>query len=391
MAIDARIPLGVDNFSAPNMLMDVARVQGARKQNELADLAISNAKANEPVNAATRETEIDMQRLKSTVLGAERLRTFVEAGDLPGALADLQSRKATLDARGTDSTDTDRAIAAVTEALNTGDLTKVKAGLDQAREVGTRYGVLKSDSQLTNDQGKPSALVEQYALYAAQARQAGQKPLPFVDPEGKGKDFITQFSQSQVGAQYGAPVDHPGIGVVQPSRLDPSKNVTLAPETAVATAEAGRAAGDATARAEVAATAEQKKELVANQRTLEVWNVAKQGLVNALSGTSTGPLEGRIPAVTAGQQIAEGAVASVSPVLKQLFRSAGEGVFTDRDQQLLLDMVPTRTDHPETAAAKIGMIDAIIQAKLAASVPGNQAAPTDQPVAQGSWTIRQVD
>lgn len=217
-------------------------------------------------------------------------------------------------------------------------------------------------------QPKPSALIEQYDRYVAQGGK-----LPFVDPNRTGNDFITQFSQSQVGAQYGAPTDVPGVGVVQPSRTQgPSGNVVISPESNVATAEAGRAGQAATARAQAEATAEQQQDLTANQRTLEVWSVAKRGLVSALGGTSTGPVQGQLPAVTSGQQIAEGAVAAVAPVLKQLFRSAGEGVFTDRDQQLLLEMVPNRGDHPETVKAKIDMIDAIIQAKLSASIPGEQ-------------------
>ncbi len=226
-------------------------------------------------------------------------------------------------------------------------------------------------------QAKPSALIEQYDRYVAQGGQ-----LPFVDPNRSGNDFITQFAQSQVGAQYGAPTDVPGVGVVQPSRTQgPGGNVVISPESNVANAEAARAGQAATAKAQAEATAEQQQELTANQRTLEVWGVAKQGLVRALSGTSTGPVQGQLPAVTSGQQIAEGAVAAVAPVLKQLFRSAGEGVFTDRDQQLLLDMVPSRGDHQETIKAKIEMIDAIIQAKLSASIPGDSEAPVSGPPA----------
>jgi hypothetical protein len=129
-------------------------------------------------------------------------------------------------------------------------------------------------------------------------------------------------------------------------------------------AAADRAAATTTATTTAQATAERQNAQTANERTLGVWQVAREGLIKALAGTETGPLAGRVPAVTAGQQIAEGAVAAVAPVLKQLFRSAGEGVFTDRDQQLLLDMVPQRTDHPEAAKAKLGMIDSIIEAKL---------------------------
>ena len=54
----------------------------------------------------------------------------------------------------------------------------------------------------------------------------------------------------------------------------------------------------------------------------------------------------------------------MAPVLKQMFRASGEGIFTDRDQELLLAMVPDRKDTPEARAWKIRNIDNIVRAKL---------------------------
>jgi hypothetical protein len=88
-------------------------------------------------------------------------------------------------------------------------------------------------------------------------------------------------------------------------------------------------------------------------------------LESAMGNTATGPLAGRLPALTAAQQTAEGAEATMAPILKQLFRDSGEGTFTDSDQALLMKMVPTRRDHPEARKAKIEMIDNIVRAKLA--------------------------
>lgn len=96
----------------------------------------------------------------------------------------------------------------------------------------------------------------------------------------------------------------------------------------------------------------------------ELYKTAREGLVSGLEGSRTGPFVGRIPAVTEAQQTAEGGVSAMAPVLKQLFRVAGEGVFTDRDQALLLNMVPTRADHPEARRKKIANIDKIVRAKL---------------------------
>lgn len=99
-------------------------------------------------------------------------------------------------------------------------------------------------------------------------------------------------------------------------------------------------------------------------RALNVYNTGMTSLVEALGGTVTGPFAGLSPALAASQQIADGAVAAMAPVLKQMFRAAGEGVFTDRDQALLLEMVPKRRDRPATIVAKAKNIDAIVRAKL---------------------------
>lgn len=116
---------------------------------------------------------------------------------------------------------------------------------------------------------------------------------------------------------------------------------------------------EARTEAEIRATREAKA-----PTAYATYQAGVKALEEAMSNTTTGPLVGRLPAVTAGQQIAEGAEATMAPVLKELFRSAGEGTFTEGDQKILMDMVPTRKDHPEARKVKIQMIDAIVRAKL---------------------------
>lgn len=106
-----------------------------------------------------------------------------------------------------------------------------------------------------------------------------------------------------------------------------------------------------------------------NKRAFEVYQTAITGLSSGLQGTNTGPIAGRMPAWTSGQQIADGTIAAMAPVLKQLFRGAGEGTFTDKDQELLMEMLPTRKDEPEARKAKLANIDAIVQAKLGMAAP----------------------
>lgn len=100
------------------------------------------------------------------------------------------------------------------------------------------------------------------------------------------------------------------------------------------------------------------------QNAYELYSQAKKGLESSLGKTTTGPIVGRLPAYTAEQQAADSSVAAMAPVLKQLFRVAGEGVFTDRDQELLLRMVTNRTVRPEARKEILANVDNIVRAKL---------------------------
>lgn len=130
-----------------------------------------------------------------------------------------------------------------------------------------------------------------------------------------------------------------------------------------------------------AAIADQNKEQRSNDKAWNVYNSAMTSLSEALSETSTGPITGLSPAITSNQQIADGAVAAMAPVLKQMFRAAGEGTFTDSDQRLLMDMVPTRKDTPAARRSKVQNIDAIVKAKLGMSGQPQQQS-TQQPTTQ---------
>lgn len=145
-------------------------------------------------------------------------------------------------------------------------------------------------------------------------------------------------------------------GATEGAKLD--ANLSRADQLAAADANRQRQIDEAKAQAEKNAA---RPGLDASYN---LYQVARDGLVQALDGARTGYIAGRLPALQAPDQNAESAVASMAPVLKQLFRSAGEGVFTDKDQQMLLDMMPTRTMLPEARKEAIRRIDAIVQAKL---------------------------
>lgn len=126
------------------------------------------------------------------------------------------------------------------------------------------------------------------------------------------------------------------------------------------------------------------KDRTEKARAWEAFKISLQGVEKGMAQSETGPIVGRIPAFTSEQQIAEGATATLAPILKQLFRSAGEGVFTDKDQELLMQMAPTRKDLPDARAWKLRQIAAIVAAKMgipqseAESLFGTQRPPLEE-------------
>ena len=111
-----------------------------------------------------------------------------------------------------------------------------------------------------------------------------------------------------------------------------------------------------------------EQKLSADQKAMDeafkVYEVGISNLGEALGQTETGYLYGKIPAITSGAQTFEAAGDLMLPVLKDIFRKAGEGTFTDSDQRVMENMLPTRGDAPEAARAKMKMLDDMIRAKL---------------------------
>lgn len=166
-------------------------------------------------------------------------------------------------------------------------------------------------------------------------------------------DFLTTirapYSWQNTGSQFQAAPNMPGVTTPAPILRD------LPPEK---TPPAIKAAEEARNQVE----AQQKKK--ENDKAFKAYMVGMRNLGFALSQTDTGPMIGQLPALTSAQQTAEGAGAVMAPILKQLFRTAGEGTFTDKDQELLLNMLPSRTDTETARINKINFVNAVVAAKL---------------------------
>jgi len=119
-----------------------------------------------------------------------------------------------------------------------------------------------------------------------------------------------------------------------------------------------------------------------NAAAYSTYETGMRGLADSLGATTTGPVAGLLPAFSDEARIAEGAIAAMAPILKQMFRSAGEGTFTDNDQKLLMDMIPTRQDSPAVQRAKFSNIDSIVRAKLGVGAEPAQQSPAPQQAPQ---------
>lgn len=129
-------------------------------------------------------------------------------------------------------------------------------------------------------------------------------------------------------------------------------------------------------------------------------------LEQALGGTGqTGKILGNIPGLTTGAQIADNAKALLLPIMKSVFRGAGEGVFTDKDQETLEAMLPTRSMTPEAAAKALDSVKMLVSLKLQnpqfdistygrgmgsgrAATPAQVGGNTNPAAAQGAPSVR---
>ena len=77
-----------------------------------------------------------------------------------------------------------------------------------------------------------------------------------------------------------------------------------------------------------------------------------------------GPIVGMAPAISTEAQNFEAARAAMAPILKQLFRGAGEGVFTNQDQQVLMRMLANRGQDAVPAKDAMNNVRRMVASKL---------------------------
>lgn len=228
----------------------------------------------------------------------------------------------------------------------------------------TPNGPIQIDNNLTP---------QEWQAVQADVASGGASNAYQLPPQSSGTPIVGRTKEAEAAAVEAA--KHQAQMQYLPQELELRTQAAIQQANAEAVIRTNAALNQARGESQINNEATRAVTAQQNAVAYNLWATSLGNLKKSLGGTSTGPLVGRLPAVTTSQQIADGAVSQMAPVLKQLFRQAGEGTFTDRDQDLLIKMLPTRTDTPEAAAAKMDAVDAMVRAKL--QVPGTSpVSPT---------------
>lgn len=324
------------NVNAFNQIRENQQTSGLRKQQAL--------------------SEADLAGLKSDAIIGGQIIPMLEANDIEGTRTALTSRRDQLKKLGLNTNSLDRGLVMLDQDPSGQAL--LKTANDTVKLVGMfdKHGVsagLAEFQALTKD------------LSPADQDKARRIELG-LDPRAMGSAAITTATTGLTEKVAESE------GVIAGSKAGASKSAELdAQLEKLPAVKAAVTAAQERIKNEVELESIAKK----NAITLDMYNTSIKSLEDALGNIDTGPVTGKLPAVTSGQQIAEGTISAAAPILKALFRSAGEGTFTDKDQELLTGMLPTRSDHQETIKSKINNINAIVRAKLGAQNQTSQDDP----------------
>lgn len=338
-------------------------IDNAKTRNQLAELALQN----EPTRIANQNRLADL-RIQDT-------QQSVDQGRQNAAVTNLDLLRRALEGQGPISEIQDDDTANQRYRVAQGLLGQ--AGVDL---TGMPETVTAAELQVVGGMGGAG---QNTGVQSTFTTDDGKLGLVFRD--GRREITDTGVQRSYQARNYG---DRPFIFDSKSGQLMPVGGA--AGEAALRAADQQRQAEVEQARQEAmvkegakaaAGAAETER---SNAAAYSAYESGMRALAESLGKTTTGPVAGLLPAFSDDQRIADGAIAAMAPILKQMFRSAGEGTFTDNDQKLLMDMIPTRQDGPAVQRAKFSNIDSIVRAKLgmgeepAQQVPAPQQAPAQQ-------------
>lgn len=332
-------------------------IDNAKTRNQLAELALQN----EPTRIANQNRLADL-RIQDT-------QQSVDQGRQSAAVTNLDLLRRALEGQGPISEIQDDDTANQRYRVAQGLLGQVGVDL-----TGMPETVTAAELQAVGGMGGAGQNTGVQSTFTTQDGKLG-----YVTRDGQTVVTDQDVQRSYQARNYG---DRPFIFDSKSGQLMPVGGA--AGEAALSAADQQRQAELEQARQEAmvkegakaaAGAAETER---SNTAAYSAYDSGMRALAESLGKTTTGPVAGLLPAFSDDQRIADGAIAAMAPILKQMFRSAGEGTFTDNDQKLLMDMIPTRQDGPAVQKAKFRNIDAIVRAKLGVSEDGTPVAPPQQ-------------
>ena len=324
----------------------------AQRQAQLAPLQFQSAQLDVQSKQQGVDQRTDQQKNQSLFNTALRVDSASDAEIIPI----LEASIARVQGLGGDAKES---LAAL-ELARSGDFTTVRSGAKNLIEVGVRQGDIKPQGGTQSAEG--ASFESLIANFSDEDKTKARRVKAGLDPRMVGSAIQTITEQG-----------------IEANIANVEKVITEAKEIGKLTAQhklkpvvdAAVISAVGQAKAEVAKLGEERSSI----KTLAIYNNSMSNLTKALDNTITGPFIGLTPALTANAQIADGAIAMMLPLMKDVFRGAGEGTFTEGDQKILTDMIPTRNDSAEARRSKITFIDELIRSKLT-TAPVAEAQPS---------------
>lgn len=366
MAIDANILLQGRTPDVVNSLLSGYQAGNAIQQQPVVNQMFQEKMKLLQGQNQAQQMELTQEQAKFQLADmaqdAMMIKPMIESGNPMRTNVALAERIKKIQDRGGDPSDT----IALRERLNSGDVKGVLGELDTVINAATQFGVLQPNTtagmrewqQMT--QGfTPDELAQAQRVQAGIApRQVMAAPRTadiggvtyVVDPQTSSATLPTVLNQPVPGSTGSGPIPAPVPTVLDPSAVASNvSTITTAEETAK---------GAVKTKIDAADLARQ------NQKAFAAYTAGINTLAKSLGATTTIPGMSLIPALTADAQAAEGAIAAMAPILKDVFRQAGEGTFTKDDQAVLLKMLPGRGTLPAARDAQLRAVDSIVRAKM---------------------------
>ena len=112
------------------------------------------------------------------------------------------------------------------------------------------------------------------------------------------------------------------------------------------------------------ARAETQKKQASDYRSYQLVSKDLKNNYGNIAPSLTGVLQGNLPASSTESRIFETTGKQMLSLMKDVFRRAGEGTFTEGDQRVLTEMLPNRTMDAQEFDMAIRRLDAVVAMKM---------------------------